>query len=136
MKTTIKIGLSAPIAFAYLFAMSFTATAQEKEVTAADKTESVQASGPNVGTIVHKIATTNWYFQGTQQSQVFDADFWDTTEPSESCSNAMLTLPCLYETPIALVEPEELIEYLEDEYGTDASAVAAEATTRKAESPN
>lgn len=136
------------MALAFMFATSLSVVAQEKAANPTEKIESVEAPGRKIQTVTVKdrngseiktkkrIATTNWYFQGTEQSQIFNPDFWDTVAPSEPCSSLSLTLPCLYETPIAMTDPEELIEHLEDEYGSDESAVAQNATTRKAESPN
>ena len=140
----IKLGLSATVAFALMFATSINVQAQEKAALSKRNIEFIEATGVKSQTAIGdnrtdnetkaKVATTQWYFQGTQQAQVFNPNFWDTTAPSEPCSDATLTLPCLYETPIPMVDSEELIDHLEEEYGTDVSSVAQNATTRKAES--
>ncbi len=76
--------------------------------------------------------SSDWYFKGTNENQIFDADFWDTTPPSSgTCLSEATDLPCYYITPTEMDDADELVAYLETEHNNVESAVTLAAESRQ-----
>jgi hypothetical protein len=120
MKTTKSKIIASVTALVLLFGVFFIVKAMEKK--------SEQAP-------TKVITASTWHFTGTDQSQIYNASFWQSGPSSDpNCSTDPDNLPCTYTvTDATISNPTQLVSYLNTKYPSNPNAVASNADSRKPE---
>lgn len=113
MTKKIKLGLSAIVAFAMMFATSASAVAQEQANAPTDKVEVKESAEKMTSTNLKPKLNSVWVFTGDDEDDILNFNEYSQTEPQPSNCGSGSTLPCTVTFPPEVDSPSALKTYLE-----------------------